>query len=111
MRLVVSHNWPGIELPGLAKILKKSSVGLKAAMIVDGDADAYVSIGRRIKVWDTCAPAALVMAAGGVFMAISGEPLCYTGSAKHGVGILAASSHAAPRIKNLWNSLKRTKKS
>ncbi len=129
LRLAVSHSWSSV-IPAQAGIqswtpafagvtgveagvtfLRKSSVGLKAAMVADGHADAYVSIGRRIKVWDTCAPAALVMASGGVFMAISGEPLRYTGSAKHGVEIMAASPHAAPRIENLWNSLKKTKKS
>ncbi len=111
LRLVVSHSWPGVSLPGVSKILKRSSVGLKAAMVADGQADAYVSMGRRIKVWDTCAPAALLTAAGGVFVSISGDPLSYRSSEKHGVEILAASPHAASRIKNLWNSLKRTKES
>lgn len=73
------------ELGGRA--LPKGSVGLKVGLIVDDWADAYVSASRRIKVWDTCAPAAVIQAAGGVATSLSGKPLSYTGAAAHDDGV------------------------
>lgn len=72
------------ELGGRA--IPKGSVGLKVGLIVDGEADAYVTASRRIKVWDTCAPAAVLVAAGGVVTSLSGRPLSYTGTAHHDDG-------------------------
>ena len=42
----------------------QSSIGLKAMTILDRHADLYVAWSRHIKKWDTCAPAAIIKAAG-----------------------------------------------
>ncbi len=63
------------------------SVGLKAALICEGRADAYVTASRRIKVWDTAAPAALVLAAGGDASSLGQQPLVYGGPVGHEDGV------------------------
>lgn len=73
------------ELGGIS--VWRGSVGLKAALIVDDEADAYVSASRRIKLWDTCAPAAVLLAAGGAATTLAGVPLSYEGPAAHAGGV------------------------
>lgn len=63
------------------------SVGLKVGMIVDDEADAYLTASRRIKVWDTCAPAAVLLAAGGVVESLDATPLPFVGPAAHPAGV------------------------
>lgn len=58
------------------------SVGMKVAMLARARADAYVhpSSGRTgggMKKWDTCAPEAILVAAGGSFTDESGAPIDY----------------------------------
>ena len=70
------------------------SVGLTIGAIVDGRADLYVSGSRRIKVWDTAAPAAVLAAAGGTMTSLSGLPLRYDGAVRHDDGVAAFSPAA-----------------
>jgi len=65
----------------------RGSAGLKVALIVDDEADAYVTASRRIKLWDTCAPAAVLLAAGGAVTTLAGAPLSYEGPAAHAGGV------------------------
>jgi 3'(2'), 5'-bisphosphate nucleotidase len=91
-RLAVSVSHPS---PVTARILAaidgvgvpRGSVGLKAALLVQGAVDVYVSNSRRIKVWDSAAPAALVVAAGGVAETSAGQPLRYDGGLAHEEGL------------------------
>jgi 3'(2'), 5'-bisphosphate nucleotidase len=82
--------------------VRKGSVGLKVGAIVDDVADAYVSASRRIKVWDTCAPAAVLLAAGGVASSLEGKALDYAGQAPHVGGVCmwtpAAAAALAARV-------------
>ncbi|MES2504832.1 MAG: 3'(2'),5'-bisphosphate nucleotidase CysQ [Myxococcota bacterium] len=101
----------------ISKIIQKSSVGLKIALIVDGKADAYISSGRRIKLWDTCAPVAILIASGGVFKTIQGNTPDYMGPIQHGIEISAATPHAslwlADRLQKVieqWTTLRKIKK-
>lgn len=80
------------ELGGVS--VWRGSVGLKVALIVDDEADAYVTASRRIKLWDTCAPAAVLLAAGGVVTTLSGAPLSYAGPAAHAGGVCMWTSAA-----------------
>ncbi len=68
-------------------VVPRGSVGLKAALIVEGGADAYVTGSRRIKVWDTAAPAALVLAAGGVVSGVGQRALRYDDDVGHDDGV------------------------
>jgi 3'(2'), 5'-bisphosphate nucleotidase len=54
------------------------SVGLKVAMVADARRDLYVYPGSRTKLWDTCGPEAVLVAAGGRLTDVNGQPLDYT---------------------------------
>lgn len=75
------------ELGGVP--VPKGSVGLKVGLIVDGEADAYLTASRRIKVWDTCGPAAVLLAAGGLVTSLQEAPLSFEGLAAHDAGVCA----------------------
>lgn len=73
-----------------AKVIFSSSIGLKAMLILDGEADFYVAWSKKIKLWDTCAPAAIIAAASGNISGINGQPLVFLGSIDHGFSIMIA---------------------
>lgn len=79
-----------IEYLSPAQVLYQSSVGLKAMMVLDGKADLYVCWSHHVKMWDTCAPAAIMAAAGAHMEHIDGKPLKYEGSIAHGHALYAA---------------------
>lgn len=84
------------ELGGVS--VWRGSVGLKVALIVDDEADAYVTASRRIKLWDTCAPAAVLLAAGGAVTTLAGAPLSYEGPAAHAGGVCMWTPAARDRL-------------
>lgn len=87
-----------------AVVVPIGSVGLKIGALVEGRADAYITASKRIKVWDTCAPAAVLLAAGGVVSTLSQGELRYDGAVVHDDGMCAwgAPARAAllPRLKD-----------
>jgi 3'(2'), 5'-bisphosphate nucleotidase len=54
-------------------------VGLKVCLVADGSRDLYVYAGGRTKKWDSCAPEAIIVAAGGKMTDTLGQPLGYQG--------------------------------
>ncbi|MEO5731102.1 MAG: 3'(2'),5'-bisphosphate nucleotidase CysQ [Byssovorax sp.] len=68
---------PVIERLGIHKTVSCGSVGVKVARIALGEADLYVHGGRGAKRWDSCAPEAILLAAGGRFTDIEGELIDY----------------------------------
>jgi 3'(2'), 5'-bisphosphate nucleotidase len=56
---------------------RMGSMGVKMATIARGEADLYVHASRGTKLWDVCAPHALLVAAGGRVSDVRGEPLVY----------------------------------
>ncbi|MFZ9889499.1 MAG: 3'(2'),5'-bisphosphate nucleotidase CysQ family protein [Myxococcota bacterium] len=83
---------------GGGSAVRKGSVGLKAALIVDGGADLYLSGSKRIKVWDTAGPEALLRAAACSMTALDGELLYYTQRAAHPSGVCAWTAAAAAAL-------------
>lgn len=83
IRLVASasHRSPMIDQVkgalGIANELNIGSVGLKLALIAAGERDLYVNPFPKCKAWDTCAPEAILVAAGGALTDTWGEPLRY----------------------------------
>lgn len=83
IRLVASrsHRSPVIDevksALGIADELNIGSVGLKLALIALGERDLYVNPFPRCKAWDTCAPEALLAAAGGVLTDTLGGAVRY----------------------------------
>lgn len=84
IRLVASksHRTRDIDLfrkaLGIDDEINVGGVGLKVAMVADGSRDLYVYPGGRTKIWDSCAPEAIIAAAGGRLSDTYGEPLTYT---------------------------------
>ena len=94
--LCVSRSHPSRTLNEIAgrysnvTMLPVGSVGLKIAHVLAGDADAYISTADRMKEWDTCAPEAILRAAGGLVTDCVGAPLRYNkADIKQPYGIIA----------------------
>jgi 3'(2'), 5'-bisphosphate nucleotidase len=58
--------------------LRTGSTGVKISMIARDEADVYVHPTRGTKLWDSCAPEALLVAAGGRLTNVFGQLLPYT---------------------------------
>ena len=66
------------------------SAGVKSAKIACGEADLYAQPGRAGKLWDACAPEAVVRAAGGVWRTTTGDGYDYQSeSLENGRGVVA----------------------
>ncbi len=95
--IVISRNHPSKFVDYFAKelkaskIIKKGSLGLKLTLIADGEADFYVTSSRKMKLWDSCAPGAILRAAGGKLCAITGEELYFSDHISHRIPLFAAS--------------------
>jgi 3'(2'), 5'-bisphosphate nucleotidase len=71
---------PVVAQLGITKMIPCGSVGVKVARVALGSADLYVHGGHGAKRWDSCAPEAILEAAGGRFTDIEGEPIDYRSS-------------------------------
>lgn len=83
IRFVASKSHRGGEIDqvknalGISNELNIGSVGLKLALIALGDRDLYVNPYPKCKTWDTCAPEALLLEAGGRMTDLYGDDLRY----------------------------------
>jgi 3'(2'), 5'-bisphosphate nucleotidase len=83
IRLVASksHRSPVIDdvkhALGISNELNIGSVGLKLALIALGERDLYFNPWPKCKAWDTCAPEAILVAAGGRLTDTAGNALRY----------------------------------
>jgi 3'(2'), 5'-bisphosphate nucleotidase len=94
-RAVVSRSHPSKLTNHVAEaidgvIVKRGSVGLKIAAIIDDEAEVYLSGSSRMKLWDTAGPAALLAAAGGAITSLRGDALDYRAGMEHKGGLFAA---------------------
>jgi len=62
---------------GVTDVKPSGSVGVKCALIAEGDRDLYVHPVPYLKEWDTCAPEVLVREVGGSVTDCWGSPLRY----------------------------------
>lgn len=58
-------------------LVKTGSIGLKVGRILDGDADVFVHLSRKLKIWDTAGPAAIALGAGLEVGTLDGEELAF----------------------------------
>ena len=65
---------------GITDEMTLGSVGLKVALVAEGSRELYVYPGSQTKIWDSCAPEAILTAAGGKVTDSDGAPLSYTQS-------------------------------
>jgi 3'(2'), 5'-bisphosphate nucleotidase len=83
MRLVASrsHRDPLVgsvrTALGVTKDRPSGSVGLKVGLLATGVCDLYIHPAPGLKEWDTCAPEAILRAAGGACSDAWGRPLAY----------------------------------
>lgn len=85
-----------LEALAPAELLSVGSVGYKVGKIVADEADLYVAPTSYISLWDTCAPEAILHAAGGRFLDVDGKPLHYGGPhLTHPRGLLATNGASA----------------
>ena len=112
-RLVVSRSHTPEVVAGMAAELgisnmeKCGSVGLKAARVAEGAGELYLHPSIGTKLWDTCAPEAILVAAGGTFSDCDGKPLVYDPSRYHNErGVFASNGrlHDAvlEQVKGRW---------
>lgn len=84
---------------GIEQVTHMGSVGLKCGMLAEGRADLYVHASKVSSRWDSCAPEAVVRAAGGVFTDMAGVRYRYDGSELENVrGIVACSAAVLARV-------------
>jgi 3'(2'),5'-bisphosphate nucleotidase len=65
------------EALGTTDEIHMGSVGLKVGLVACGARDLYVNPSGRSKLWDACAPQAILEAAGGTMTDVDGRPLDY----------------------------------
>jgi 3'(2'), 5'-bisphosphate nucleotidase len=77
---------------GITDELNVGSVGLKLGLIARGVRDLYVNPAGHSKLWDACAPEALLVEAGGRLTDVTGAPLAFRGEALGNLRGLIASN-------------------
>jgi len=87
------------ETLGISDEMSLGSVGLKVALIARGERDLYVNPEGFSKLWDSCAPQALLTAAGGVLSDIWGRPIDYRSKdIRNRDGLVACSRTMHPAV-------------
>ena len=69
------------------EVVAMGSAGVKAMAVVRGEVDAYVHAGGLYE-WDTCAPAAVALAAGMHASGVDGSPLRFNHARPHTPGLV-----------------------
>jgi 3'(2'), 5'-bisphosphate nucleotidase len=83
MTLAFSRNHPSRGIKAIISgfnfknAVQRGSIGLKVGLIAEKQADAYIHLSPRTKVWDTCAPQIILEEAGGVLTDLFGEKYRY----------------------------------
>lgn len=105
IRLVASasHRTPEIDevknALGISNELNIGSVGLKLALIALAERDLYVNPSAKSKLWDVCAPEAILRAAGGVLTDALGAPVRYDQADLHcRSGLVASNGHVHAEV-------------
>lgn len=83
MTLAFSRNHPSKGISailsnfGFANAVQRGSIGLKVGLIADQEADVYIHLSPRTKLWDTCAPQVILEEAGGNLSDLFGAAFRY----------------------------------
>jgi 3'(2'), 5'-bisphosphate nucleotidase len=105
IRLVASASHRTAEIDevknalGISNELNIGSVGLKLALISLGERDLYVNPSAKSKLWDVCAPEAILRAAGGVLTDAQGAPIRYDDpDLRCRAGLVASNGHVHAEV-------------
>ncbi|MFL6466892.1 MAG: 3'(2'),5'-bisphosphate nucleotidase CysQ [Pyrinomonadaceae bacterium] len=83
MTLAFSRNHPSKGITAILagfkfqNSIQRGSIGLKVGLIAEQQADAYIHLSPRTKLWDTCAPQIILEEAGGVLADLFGRKYRY----------------------------------
>ncbi|MDB4937117.1 MAG: 3(2),5-bisphosphate nucleotidase [Labilithrix sp.] len=78
---------------GCKELVPIGSSGIKGVQVASGQLELYAHPSRgTVKLWDACAPEAIVRAAGGVYTDAKGIPFDYRGGVAQGTGTVAGST-------------------
>ncbi len=81
-----------LDALGVRELVPMGSAGVKGVRVASGEVELYAHPSRGpVKLWDACAPDAIVRAAGGLFTDGAGRSFDYRGPLAQGDGMLAAS--------------------
>lgn len=80
---------------GISKERISGSVGVKIGLLARREADLYIHPGRGVKLWDACAPEAILVAAGGMMTDPRGDLIRYDAAEPALDGGLVASNGQA----------------
>lgn len=80
---------------GFRDELNRGSVGVKVGLVADRACDLYIHLSPRTKHWDTCAPEAILIEAGGTFTDLFGQPLRYQSTDVRNLNGIVATNGAA----------------
>lgn len=80
------------------------STGVKGAIVARGEAELYVHPSQKTRLWDSCAPQAILEAGGGHMTGIDGSPIDYrNGPMHHPAGLLATRGMDHTKVvEKLW---------
>jgi 3'(2'), 5'-bisphosphate nucleotidase len=79
---------------GITDELAVGSVGMKVSLVAEGSRDLYVYPGSQTKIWDSCAPEAILTAAGGKVTDSEGALLRYDEAhLQNPRGLVASNGH------------------
>jgi len=88
---------------GVKELVPVGSSGIKGIMVASSRLEIYAHPSRgAVKLWDACAPDAIVRAAGGVYTDAQGVPFDYRGAVAQGLGTLAANPTLHAEAKRLF---------
>lgn len=104
VRLVASKSHRSRELDrvkdelGITDELNLGSVGVKLCVIAAGMRDLYVNPAAKTKAWDTAAPEAILVPAGGRLSDLFGTPIDYTRELAHHRGLVASNGRVHAEV-------------
>jgi 3'(2'), 5'-bisphosphate nucleotidase len=80
-----------LEMLAMKELVPIGSAGVKGVRVATGEVDIFAHPTQSsMKLWDACAPDAIVRAAGGILTDALGRPFDYRGAVSQGRGMLAA---------------------
>ncbi len=83
---------------GIGTVSPCGSVGVKVARLVQGKAELYVHAGAGLSLWDTCAPEAVLVAAGGRLTDLDVGLIDYRGPTGLSRGLVATNGVLHPGV-------------
>jgi 3'(2'), 5'-bisphosphate nucleotidase len=101
-------NLEAIKAMNPTEITRAGGSGYKTLSVLLGEADAYVYASKGTKRWDTCAPEAILRAAGGNMTDILGQPIQYEFNKDYMnyTGLVATMENHETLLEKIPNSVK-----